>query len=270
MPSRLGTGILITFFGTAVFALAQVPHVPGVPPGRSLEGNTLTFCVDKRNPTYKVDQAIAIEIAQALLLEPRFYTIQRTTVTDEFDNVFLDLREFCDAFLGFKLIPTLYPNWIITTRAYYQARYVVVVKQAGWTSLADIPKREAISSVPGNIGDLRLIQYLNTLVPEQRWPRFPMADTRAALNSLLEGTVAAALVWEPSFWELRLRDPDYRDLYVITPEQISEPAIGVGAILMFDNTFARTTIDEAITALAEDGIIEETLLSFDFPADAPR
>jgi polar amino acid transport system substrate-binding protein len=155
------------------------------------------------------------------------------------------------------------------TRPYYQARYVLIVKEAGWNSLADIPTSQPIGAGIGTVGDLRLIQYLKTLQPENRWPRHPMSSDEAALKSLLEGSLAAALVWEPSLWAARQRDPAFEKLRVISSGQLSESPVGVGGVVASDNTFVRSAIDDAIAALTADGTIDRLLNHYDFPAAAP-
>jgi polar amino acid transport system substrate-binding protein len=54
---------------------------------------------------------------------------------------------------------------------------------------------------------------------------------------------------------------------VIAPT-ISEPAIGVGAVLTADRTFVRSVLDEAIAALRADGTLQGILDALDYPATA--
>src|ERR1700694_5237410 len=62
---------------------------------------------------------------------------------DTLSRVFL---ETCDVYLGFKLIPDAYPPWLAVTRPYYRTSYVLVTANPAWTSLADMPRGQAIGS----------------------------------------------------------------------------------------------------------------------------
>ena len=71
-----------------------------------------------------------------------------------------------------------------------------------------MPRSLAIGATIGTSADLRLIQYLQSLTPNQRWSRFPMASDEAALGAVLRGTAGAALVWAPALWALQAREQD--------------------------------------------------------------
>src|SRR5262245_58414835 len=127
--------------------------------GRRQEASTLHYCVDARDPDLPVARRIGSAIASALLLQGREHVIGENVVGESIDSLYRVFLESCDVYLGFKLIPDAYPEWMKVTRPYYRASYLLAATNAGWRSLADVPKTQAIGSTMGTSADLRLIQY---------------------------------------------------------------------------------------------------------------
>jgi polar amino acid transport system substrate-binding protein len=248
-------------------ALAQTPYVPDEwKYGKRQDGAALNYCVDERDPDLPVAKEIGRAVAQALLLQPKEHAIGQNTVGEDIDNLYRVFLETCDVFLGFKLISDAYPQWLAITRPYYRTSYVLVTADAGLKALADMPKSTAIGATIGTSGDFRLIQYLQALPAEQRWNRFPMGSDELALNALVRGTVGVALVWGPSFWALQKSVPAFAGLRPISPRPLPESAIGVGATLLANETFLRSSVDDAIASLTADGSIGAILDRNKFPA----
>jgi len=251
-------------------ALAQAPDTPFVPDewkyGRRQDGATLQYCLDARDPDLPVARKIGEAVAQALLLEPKPHEIGRDTAGEDLDNLYRVFLETCDVYLGFKLIPDAYPPWLAVTRPYYRTSYVLVTANPNWTSLAEMPRAQAIGSTIGTATDIRLIQFLAALRPEERWSRFPMGSDELALQALLRGTVSAALVWGPSFWALRQIQPDLAKLRIISLRPLPDSPVDVGATLLSKETFLRSSLDQAIASLTADGTIKTILDGENFPA----
>lgn len=252
-------------------ASAQVPYVPDDWKfGRRQETNTLHYCVDARDPDLPVARKIGAAIAAALLLQPREHVVGQDLVGDDLEQLYRIFLETCDLYLGFKLIPDAYPEWLTITRPYYRAAYVLAVADPGWKSLADMPRSLAIGATIGTGADLRLIQYLQALPPKERWNRFPMSTDEAALKAVLRGTAGAALVWAPSLWALQASDPAIAKLRVIAPAPLSASTADVGATLLANESFLRASVDQAIASLAADGTIQGILNESKFPAIVPK
>src|SRR5712671_7969465 len=133
--------------GLRCSASAQVPFVPDDWKfGKRQDSNTLHYCVDTRDPDLPVARQIGEAIAGALLLQPKEHSVGENVVADEIDTLYRVFLETCDIYLGFKLLPDAYPDWMTLSRAYYRAGYVVVAADAGWKSLAEMPRQQAISS----------------------------------------------------------------------------------------------------------------------------
>jgi polar amino acid transport system substrate-binding protein len=238
--------------------------------GRRQDGPTLHYCVDERDGDLPVVRKIGAAIAGALLLEPREHTVGEDWSGEDIDQVYQVLLETCDLFLGFKLIADGYPDWLAITRGYYRASYVFVTADPGWKSLADVPVSQPLGGTVGTSADIRLIQYIAALPPARRWPHYPKGSDEAALLDAAQGKLGAALIWAPSFWALQKSNPDFAKLRVIASKPLPESSADVGAVLLARETFLRTSIDQAITALAADGTIDSILKGFGFPAGAIR
>ncbi len=261
----------LTSIALSTLALAQTPFIVDQwKLGRRDSGSTLSYCVDQRDPDWPVARDLAQQIAGALLLEPKERLFTEQMITDNLDNLYRILQESCDLFMGFKLIPDAYPDWMTLTRAYYRASYVVVVADGKWKSLADVPRTGAIAATLGTSADLRLTQYLMSLRDTERWQRFPMANDEAALRAVLSGTAQAALVWEPAFQALRRDDPAFARLRAAGPAPLPAMTADVGAALLSSESFLRTNVDQAIAALAADGTLARIFADHKFPGRIPQ
>ena len=265
-----------SFLHTAIFAVCCVVSgpAPAQPPfvpddwkfGKRQEPNTLHYCVDARDPDFPVARKIGAAIASALLLQPKEHVLGENLVTEDLDNLYRVFLETCDIYLGFKLIPDAYPDWLTVSRPYYRVTYVLAVTNPDWKSLADMPRSQAIGATIGTSADLRLIQYLQALPANQRWSRFPMASDEAALRAVLRGTAGAALVWAPGLWALQAREQEFSKLRLIAPTPLPASTADVGAALLSNEPFMRSAVDQAIASLTADGTMEALLKGSKFPA----
>jgi polar amino acid transport system substrate-binding protein len=249
-------------------AFAQdTPYVPEEwKYGRRQTGSTLQYCIDIRDPDLPVARKIGQAIAAALLLEAKPHELGQNSVGEDLDNLYRTFLETCDIYLGFKLIPDAYPQWLAVTRPYYRTSYVMVTANAQWNALADMPLTQAIGATIGTSADIRLIQYLQSLPAERQWSRFPMGSDELALRALLSGSIGAALVWGPSFWAMRQSDPALAKLRIIPSRPVPDSNVDVGATLLARESFLRSNVDQAIAALTADGTIQGILDSEKFPA----
>jgi polar amino acid transport system substrate-binding protein len=252
-------------------AAAQTPYVQDEwKYGTRQDGATLHYCTDERDPDLPVARKIGEAIAGALLLEPKEHPIGGDWSGEDIDQLYRVLIETCDVFLGFKLIPDAYPDWLTVTRGYYRGTYLFAAAEPNWTSLADVPRTQTIGGTIGTSADIRLMQYVAALKPSERWTHYPMASDEAALTALTTGTLAAALVWAPSFWALQKANPAFAKLRIIAPKPMPVSTVDVGAVLLARETFLRANVDQAIAALTADGTIDTILKGFGFPAASIR
>jgi polar amino acid transport system substrate-binding protein len=254
----------------AYVAPAAAQDTPYVPDewkyGRRQTGSTLQYCLDIRDPDLPVARKIGQAIAAALLLEGKPRELGQNSVGEDLDNLYRAFLETCDIYLGFKLIPDAYPQWLAVTRPYYRTSYVMVTANTQWKALADMPRTQAIGATIGTSADIRLIQYLQSLPADRQWSRFPMGSDELALRALVSGSIGAALVWGPSFWAMRQRDTALAKLRVISSRPVPDSGVDVGATLLARDSFLRSTVDQAIASLTADGTIQAILDSEQFPA----
>lgn len=234
--------------------------------GTRQDGSTLHYCVDERDPDLPVARKIGAALAGALLLEGKEHVVGEDWSGEDIEQIYQVMLETCDVFLGFKLIPDAYPDWLTITRGYYRSSYVFVATQKDWQSLADVPRAQVIGGTIGTSADMRLIQYLEALKPADRWTHYPIASDLAALHDVVDGKLAAALVWAPSFWALQKGEPAFAKLRTIALRPLPDATADVGAVLLTRETFLRTNLDQAIAALTQDGSIARILESLNFPA----
>ncbi|WP_417581098.1 substrate-binding periplasmic protein [Pelagibacterium sp.] len=276
MPSALRFPVLIAISAIAALSSAapaqqpefyDVPFAPGQwNIGRTLDQSHLRYCVDERDPDWEVAVSIADAIAAGLLLEPQQYVIESDMVREDITKVYQTLLEHCDVQMGFKLIPEGLPEWVIPTRPYYDAQYVFVTSDPDILALGDMPAGRPIGVTMGTSAHLQLLSYNTTLPADNRWPIFPMGTNDLALQSLLNGTVVTALVWAPSLWQQQRENPEIAALRIIDPTPLPATRLGVGGLLLAEQTYLRTAIDEAITALTADGTIGAIIDDYDFVA----
>jgi hypothetical protein len=249
--------------------LAQEPNLPPQWfPDRAptTEGEAISFCVDARQPGYELHRAIATEIGEALLLNVVLVEVERTVVTEaEFDHLYVDLIDRCTAYLGFKLYPGAYPNWLIFTRPLYDARFVVLAREGGAQRLEQLPPGTAVGVVQGSMGDIRFLTYNNSRRASDRWRRLPLGSPPIAMEALVKGTVDALVIWEPWWEELIAQNPAYAEFRLLEAPIVSEPWIPVGAALVTDRGAVRFLIDQALAELQSSGAISQILNEYEFP-----
>ena len=237
--------------------------------GRPMDMSQFRYCVDPRDPDWEVAAAIADSIARGLLLEPVRYVVEPGVVaTDDITRLYQILLQHCDVHMGFKLIPEAYENWVTLSRAYYETQYVFVAAAPDIRALGDVPRVRPIGPTIGTMAHLGLMSYLRAIPAADRWPTYPMANDNLALESVLNGTVDVAVVWAPTLWAKQRAEPAYVGLHVIDPNPVQATSLGVGALMLANQTFLRAAIDEAIAALTADGTIAEILAFYEFPARA--
>jgi polar amino acid transport system substrate-binding protein len=103
-------------------------------------------------------------------------------------------------------------------------------------------------------------------LPERsRWSRFTYYNNKVLIDRLLDGTVAAAFVWEPALYRATGGKPEAAGLRVIpSPFALYETEFGI-AVRAHD-TFLSAMFGQAIDALRADGTIDRLLAEHDLPA----
>ncbi len=233
--------------------------------GRRMDQSEFRYCVDQRDPGWKQDGEIADAIAGALLLQPKRYVTPSEFAVEDLTKIYGILLENCDVYMGFKLIPSGYPPWVAVTRAYYEVGYAFVTGKPGINALADLPAGRPIAATGGTSAHVRLVSYNISLRPEQRWPVFPYGSDQLVLESLAAGTADVGLLWATSFRDMQQQNPAYAGLRIISSSPLPPTNLGVGGLLLKQNTFLRAAVDDAIKALTADGTIAAILNKYKTP-----
>ncbi|MEX2536808.1 MAG: transporter substrate-binding domain-containing protein [Trueperaceae bacterium] len=254
--------------------LAQEPNLPPEWfPDRapSVEGEAISFCVDARQPGYELHRALAQAIGDILLLEAILVDVDRTVTTEaEFEHLYVDLIDRCTAYMGFKLYPGAYPNWLIFTRPLYEARFVAITRPNGAERLEELPPGTPVGAVQGSMGDIRFLTFNNAQRASERRQRLPLGTPTLALAALSDGVVEALIIWEPWWAALEGSNPDYAEFRLLDAPIVSEPWIPMGAALAADRGAIQFLIDQALAELHADGTIAELLEEFGFPGRSTR
>lgn len=250
---------------SSVVVFASEPYIPAefLNRRRRLQGNEITFCVYEDSATYAFDRAVAEEAAHMLLLEPRVFDVQpppfRTGDSDVLEEMFVLLSDHCDAIVGLALLADTYPDWIVFSRPYYYTPYVLVVADPEYDRLLDIPRDKAIGSQMLTHADWEFISFLSSLPKEQRWQRIPYLNDTVMVERLLDGTLAAALMWAPAYQREVAALPDGHEVRVVPASPLRNMERPVGMAMLSADTFLRVMLDDAIVAMVEDGIMDELL-----------
>lgn len=277
VPSRIARSPILVAAAVLLLGSVVAQPPPYVPPElyqeqRRLQEDRITFCIWEVNPTADLDRMVAQEIAAALLVEAEFYVFdQRAPLTETFwETVFIHLAERCDVLSGFKIVPEGYPEWLIPSRPYYEAPYVLAVTNEEWSSLADIPPDRVVGSQILTLADYNFQDYLRSIAEDRRWRRFPYTSGEVQLTHLEQGTIAGALIWAPTLHELTGGDPATRGIHLASLNPLPEQTTLVGLILREYNSLLRAQLDDAIAALIQDGVIDRLLEEHGLPGRAPR
>ena len=75
-----------------------------------------------------------------------------------------------------------------------------------------------------------------------------------------------ALIWAPALWALQAADQTFAKLRVIAPNPLPASTADVGAAMLANEAFLRSSLDQAIASLSADGTIQAILNSNKFPA----
>jgi polar amino acid transport system substrate-binding protein len=269
---RPGTGFaalaILLCIGSSV-ASAQFADVPPrdvyQERGRGQE-NKVALCLNGDAMMASFERALARELALALLLTPSVIEIKGWAPTEPldyrlpltFEEIYIQFAERCDGFMGFTLAQG-YPDWMTITRPYLVTRTVVATAAMNIHKLADIPVNRSLGTrILGGV-DNQVIMYLQSLSEKSRWRRLAYYNNRILIDRLLDGTVAAAFVWEPALYRATGGKPDAAGVHIIpSPFEPYETEFGIA--VRSRDAFLSAALGQAIDALRADGTINRLLV----------
>lgn len=267
--------IIVWTLAVACACIAQESGVPRefLEDRRRVEGDHLTFCIHEQGLLAEFDRAIAREIGNVLLVDVAFEEVTPPRVVPPFDyripllyeEIYVFLTDDCDAFMGFTLTSTGYPEWMILSRAYLETRFVLATTDEAYESLQDIPEGVRIGTRQVSVADIAFSEYVRSLPEGARWQRTPYPYDQLLIEALLEGRLDAALVWEPALHAATEGDPEAQGIRVIPSDPVDLPMADFGIALRARSEYIRTLLDDAIVALIEAGVVEAILQEHGLP-----
>ncbi|HVW93600.1 MAG TPA: transporter substrate-binding domain-containing protein [Devosia sp.] len=260
-------GALGTLLAGAALAQDEVPQTL-LNQGTPLEGDQITFCLDRSAPGAPLDQQVGQAIADALLVKAKFvdapsgFPIDATGYLAELQ---IAMANTCDVLLGIALQPDFpYPDWATPTRPYAEIPFVLAVTNPSYKRLADIPRDKPLGTALGGLGEYNFVVYNQQQPEAQRWRRFPYADPALMIKRLKDGTIAAALLYQPALVKVTNGDPAAQGIRTVPMDPVPTAVDQVAALVSSRDSFLRSQIDEAIGSLIQDGTIQKLLDSVKF------
>lgn len=261
----LGGGLALSF------SLAQAPALPQEYPfpNRFLStSKDLTFCLDKQNPLWRLQQRIAEEIAKALGKPAKFY-VHREAEREAMPQP-VERREFqvllasrCDVYMGLlgSTTPAFdYPadEQMLATRPYYKTRYLLVTRDPQITSLSKIPRGGQLGMVSGSVPYLLLYRQLSGKVSI-----YPTVSAQDLLAHLKSGKLQAGILFAPVFFGAE--DPAKSGFSAFPLNGIPNLEWYVIAAVARDRPTLRSQLDGAIGKLLSSGQMAKLLKEFGLP-----
>lgn len=276
--------LLLTYFPATALAQLNETGPDFIPPeflddrGRRLEGDRIRFCLNSESTLREFERAVGQALADALFLEAEFTEITATRPTPAYDyrfpvdqqQLFILLTNECVAFLGFVLSTRDYPSWLSLTRPYLQTRFVFATLDDA-PSLEQLSRADPIGTRMLNAADLRFVSYNDNLPSDRKFRRVPYQSNESVMTYLLNGTLGAALIWEPGLRRaLSEQDVPEGKVRVLQANRFTPPDVMFGIALRERDAFLRSSLDEGIVFLVEQGIIAELIEEHGLAGSAPR
>jgi polar amino acid transport system substrate-binding protein len=243
--------------------------------GRGGQGNKVALCVNGAAMMASFDAALARELASALLLTAEVIEVKTWRPTEPLDyrlpltleEIYIQFAEQCDGFMGFTLAQG-YPEWMTITRPYLTTRTLLVTTSPNYRKLADIPATRPLGTrILGGV-DSQVAMYLQSMPEKRRWQRLAYYNNKVLIDRLLDGTVAAAFVWEPALYRATGGKPEAAGLHIIpSPFQPMQTELGIA--LRSHDAFLSVTLGQAIDSLRADGTIDRLLSEHGLAAPKP-
>ncbi|MBO1436571.1 transporter substrate-binding domain-containing protein [Meiothermus sp. CFH 77666] len=249
-------------------------------PNRFLKTDrALTFCLDKQNPLWPLEERVAQELARTLGRPARFYIHREAQTNLSAPPIPVTRREFqvllaryCDVYMGLLGSTTAafdYPadEQMLATRPYYRSRYVLVSRQAD--GLNQVPKNEPIGIVGRSLPyNLILRQFPG------RYNLAPVINSAVLARKLLSGEFKHGVIFAPALYALE-RNPAQKGLKVGSLEGLPNTDWYVIAAVARDRVTLRDQLDRAIERLLKSGrmarlIQQENLPTAFFTPTAPN
>lgn len=261
---RLYVTILCTVLGVALGQPAvQRDYYDGF---TRIQQDSIKVCIRSDSPTKQLDAAVAGELAAVLLLDAEIVEVHwpvRGNNEDLMQRLFIALTDTCDAFMGFALHGEAYPEWLLLTRPYVRADYLVAATNQSYSSLGDVPTGKPIGSQLFSVVDREVLSYLRN--HPGVWRRFPYDNSELMISHLLSGVVEAVVMFGPSLYVATNNDPKTLGLYIIDPHPLPQTGLDIGIALTSRNSALVNMLSDGLHWLSLDGTLERLRSDLSIP-----
>lgn len=239
-------------------------------------GDKPVFCSNASSILSEFERDVAEAIAGTLFLDHEFYAFETLPPSPPLDfrlaldqtQIFLILAQRCDALMGYTLL-TNYRDWMVPSLPYLSTETVLAVRgDSPYQAMADVPFGQRVGTRMASLGDNFLADYLMVQPENARWRRTNYPDHQLELDRLVDGSVEAAIVWEPALARYTAAHPD-ADIRTIRelafPVARSEFVLALRAAEDFFNQ----QVNMAIRSLTADGTLQRLAAEHGLPSVAP-
>ena len=218
----------------------------------------LSVCIDVSSPSSARDERIALAVAKQQHAVLSVYHFDGSSKDDD-DGVnartFRALAaEHCQLVLGYPMDTThpTVPPGLVATAPYDQTGFVLVVQRPAIAAgLADLPKGSDVAVTYMAAPNLYFLHHDNVQADIEHTDH----DT---LQTLLDGKVRAAMVWQETLTQFVTEHPAVR----LSSRLLDEPHAHWNVVALYDtqNAPAASAFDQSVTALRHDGTLHGILV----------
>ncbi|WP_435101461.1 substrate-binding periplasmic protein [Arhodomonas sp. AD133] len=255
-----------------IVAAADYPTQYPFPQSRLQSGPEIRFCIDKRNPTWSTQKAIAEEIALSLGRPTEFYVTHKASEASGYQvastrkEFLVHLATHCDAYMGLPGSTTAafdYPadEEMLASRPYYRTSFVLVSRDPDVSSLTNLPS-DALLALQGR--GVPYLLLMTTRPDSVQVKRFQ--STEAIVSALLAGEVDHGVVYAPQLYA-QVEDPAAEGLHVHPVTSLPNMDWYVFVGLRSDRPTLRQKFDDAIVRLLENGRLARILADHSLPTE---
>jgi len=273
-----------TVLGLFLATAAQAQRIEDVVP-RDLytealrqDGNSVAICYNARAMTAGFEAALAEAIGAVLLVDVKLTDMGDGRIpTHPLDyrlpylpeSLFVLLAEQCDAIMGYVLARTA-PDWVLLTRPYLSTGNLLVTRDPALNSIEDLPLDQKIGSRSLALSDNRLSAFLQSRPADRRWQRYTYYDNQKLLDRLNDGTIAAAVIWEPALYVSTEGEPEAKG-YKVLPLPFPDRRTEIGLATRSNNTYLNAILGDAVAELISDGTLQQLIEQYHLgPTSLPR
>lgn len=276
MKIRTVRAVMVAVFFLAVSAPVSAKDYPDqypFPNSRLQTSPELRFCIDKRDPTWRAQQAIADEIALSVGRPANFVVTREEEERSGYQMVatrkefLVRLATQCDAFMGLPGSTTAafdYPadEEMLASQPFFRTGFQFVSSESSVEGLTDLSADDVLALQGRGVPYMLLMTTRPDSVTVKRYQ-----SSDAIASALKQGEVDHAIVYAPPLYA-EIPDLESEGLSAHPVTSLPNMEWYVFAGLRSDRPTLRQKFDQAISRMIETGRMEEIITEAGFSADA--